>query len=231
MNDLNAKLNKLNARIALACQKARRSPDEVAILAVSKRHSAAKISHLFSCGQRAFGENFLQEALQKQLDLSHLDIEWHFIGPIQSNKTREIAQHFQWVQSVDREKILRRLAEQRPESSPPLNVLLQVNIDREEQKSGTLPEKIPQLVEFVHTLPRLRLRGLMAIPRAANADHNPLNSFQEMFAIFQQLRETNQGLDTLSMGMSADLEKAILAGSTMIRVGTDLFGPRDETNS
>jgi pyridoxal phosphate enzyme (YggS family) len=230
MNDLKHKLNKLNARINLACQKADRSHDEVAILAVSKRHPTAKIRQLFASGQVAFGENFLQEALQKQLELVDLDIEWHFIGPIQSNKTREIAENFQWVQSVDREKILLRLSNQRPESAPALNILLQVNIDREAQKSGALPENVPQLAELVDSLPRLRLRGLMAIPRAVSTEHDPLKSFEKMYDIFDQLRNTGLTLDTLSMGMSGDLEQAILAGSTMLRVGTDLFGPRDLAN-
>jgi len=226
MNDLNANLQKINARIALACKRAGRLASEISLLAVSKRQSADKVRQLHAAGQLAFGESYLQEALQKQEALKDLGLDWHFIGPVQSNKTREIARNFQWVQSVDRDKILVRLSDQRPADLPPLNVCLQVNIDRESQKSGALPEEIPQLAQLAATLPGLRLRGLMAIPRADNSGSEALRSFQGMHGLFCRLRENGLVLDTLSMGMSADLEMAIGAGSTMIRVGTDLFGRR-----
>lgn len=226
MNDLNAKLENINARITLACEKVGRHPGEVCVLAVSKLQPAPKIRQLYAAGQIAFGENYIQEALQKQAQLDDLDIEWHFIGPIQSNKTGDIARHFQWVQSVDREKILHRLSIQRMDGQPDLNVCLQVNIDREEQKSGALEEEIPALARIASTLPGLKLRGLMAIPRMTNENSDILRSFQNMQKLFSQLRREGLPLDTLSMGMSADFEQAIHCGSTMIRVGTDLFGRR-----
>jgi len=226
MNDLNANLDNMNARIIRACLKSGRSPDDISILAVSKQHSAEKIRLLYNAGQVAFGENYLQEAVEKQKLLADLDIEWHFIGPLQSNKTGEIARNFQWVQSADREKILRRLSRQRPDNEPELNICLQVNIDRETQKSGALPEDVPDLAGLVSSLPRLKLRGLMAIPRVIEPGSDPLESFRRVQQLYLQLRNTGQALDTLSLGMSADFEQAICAGSTMIRVGTDLFGPR-----
>jgi pyridoxal phosphate enzyme (YggS family) len=226
MNDLNAKLEKIYARIALACTQSGRLATEISLLAVSKGHSADQVRQLNTAGQSAYGENYLQEALHKQQALKDLTLDWHFIGPVQANKTREIARNFQWVQSVDRDKILMRLSDQRPVELPPLNVCLQVNIDRESQKSGAQPEQILQLSQLAQTLPRLRLRGLMAIPRADNTPSDALRSFQAMYGLFCRLRENGLALDTLSMGMSADLELAIRAGSTMIRVGTDLFGSR-----
>ena len=159
-------------------------------------------------------------------DLQDLAIEWHFIGPLQSNKTREVAAHFDWVQSVDREKILRRLSEQRPESLPALNICIQVNIDREPQKAGAMPEHAGELARLVQSLPGLLLRGLMAIPQAAGQEHDPGPSLARMAELFAALRSTELDMDTLSMGMSADLEQAIMHGSTMIRVGTGLLGPR-----
>lgn len=227
MNDLNENLEKVNLRIAVACKAAQRDPGDVSLLAVSKRQSVKKIRQLHAAGQLAFGENYLQEALQKQAELGDLHLVWHFIGPIQSNKTKEIARHFQWAQSVDRDKILLRLSRQRPANLPELNVCLQVNIDREEQKSGALPEEIPQLAQLASSLPGLKLRGLMAIPRVESTDEEALHSLQSMHQLFCRLQDSGLILDTLSMGMSADLEQAIVAGSTMVRVGTDLFGPRD----
>lgn len=227
MNNLNTKLENINARIARACAVAGRCPDEISILAVSKGQSADRIRRLHAAGQVAFGENYLQAALEKQAQLHDLDLEWHFIGPVQSNKTREMAGQFHWVQSVDRAKILQRLSSQRPEGMPELNICLQVNIDREEQKSGALPEEIPQLARLALSLPRLKLRGLMAIPEIARDGSTAIPGFLRMHSLYCQLREAGLPLDTLSMGMSADFEQAIHAGSTMIRVGTDLFGPRN----
>jgi pyridoxal phosphate enzyme (YggS family) len=170
----------------------------------------------------------VQEALSKQARLAGLDIEWHFIGPMQSNKTREVAEHFDWVQSVDRAKIARRLSDQRPEALPALNVCVQVNIDREPQKAGVLPEQAHELAELVNSLPRLKLRGLMAIPRMGSDAHDPTDSYRRMYSLFRQIRDAGVEMDTLSMGMSADLEQAILQGSTMVRIGTDLLGPRPD---
>jgi pyridoxal phosphate enzyme (YggS family) len=226
MNDLKNNLNKVRARIAAAVQTAGKSRNPVALLAVSKRHDPASIRTLYNAGQRQFGENYVQEALLKQKQLADLDIEWHFIGPLQSNKTSDVAAHFDWVQSVDREKLLRRLSSQRPAELPPLNITLQVNIDREAQKSGAPPEKIPALAHLANELPGIKLRGLMAIPMAPGEGMPLTSSFDRMAQLFQELREEGLDLDTLSMGMSADLEAAISAGSTMVRIGTDLFGPR-----
>jgi pyridoxal phosphate enzyme (YggS family) len=168
----------------------------------------------------------MQEAVKKQAQLLDLDLEWHFLGPVQSNKTREIAQNFDWVQSAYREKVLRRLSAQRPESLPKLNICIQVNIDREEQKAGVLTENLEELVHFALGMPNLRLRGLMAIPQQASAHHDPSESYRKMNDLFQSLVSSGISLDTLSMGMSGDLEQAIMQGSTMLRIGTDLFGAR-----
>jgi len=227
MNNLKDNLDNVNARIASACKTAHRTPDSVNLLAVSKKHAASRVRLLFDAGQRAFGENYVQEALAKQTELHDLAIEWHFIGPVQSNKTGDLAHHFDWVQSVDREKILRRLSSQRPTDSPDLNICLQVNIDNEPQKGGACPTEIPSLADLTATLPGLRLRGLMVIPRAPSPGHDTKPSLIRMAELFEELRRQYPPMDTLSMGMSADLEQAIRAGSTMVRVGTDLFGPRD----
>lgn len=226
MNDLKAKLHNVRSRVDSACKKAGRRPSEITILAVSKRHPAALVRQLHTLGLSAFGENYMREAVEKQAQLADLDLEWHFIGPVQSNKTRQLAQHFDWVQSADREKILRRLSAQRPEALPKLNICIQVNIDREEQKAGVLPESLEELVHFALGLPNLRLRGLMAIPRLGSAEHDPTDSYRRMRDLFLSLTDTGILMDTLSMGMSADLENAIMMGSTMLRIGTDLFGAR-----
>ena len=230
MNDLKANLNNVRSRVESACKMAGRDPSKITVLAVSKRHSAARIRALHELGQRAFGENYLQEAVAKQTLLAGLALEWHFIGPLQSNKTKEIARNFDWVQSADREKVLRRLSEQRPENLPALNICLQVNIDYEAQKAGVMPEDLEQLARFVMDLKNLHLRGLMAIPRQASADHDPSDSYRRVHELFMALNESGIPMDTLSMGMSADLESAIMQGSTMIRIGTDLLGARNETN-
>lgn len=227
MNDLNANLQNVNARIARACRKAGRAVENVRLLAVSKGQAADKIRLLHTAGQKDFGENYVQEAREKQEQLGELDITWHFIGPLQSNKTREVAEHFHWVQSVDREKLLLRLSGQRPEKLPALNVCLQVNIDREPQKSGVLPEDLPQLARAASRLPGLRLRGLMAIPKLTHSAAEAMQSFENVHSLFARLQDDGLALDILSMGMSSDLEQAIFAGSTMVRIGTDLFGPRD----
>lgn len=211
--------------MAAACQAAGRDRDSVTLLAVSKQQPADRIRQLFTAGQRHFGENYLQEAVQKQAQLGDLDIVWHFIGPLQSNKTREVARHFDWVHSVDRPRLLQRLSDQRPANLSPLNICLQVNIDREQQKAGADPGEVPELARLASNLPGLKLRGLMAIPQLVYGQTSP-RSLVRMKQLFDDLRAEGLELDTLSLGMSADLEPAIQAGSTMVRVGTDLFGAR-----
>jgi len=226
MNNLKVNLDTVCSRVISACGRAGRNPEKIAILAVSKKHSADKIRELHDYGQSSFGENYVQEAKVKMAQLPELDIAWHFIGPLQSNKTRDVAAHFQWVQSVDRKKILQRLSNQRPASLPPLNICIQVNIDREPQKAGVLPEQVRELALSAQDMVNLRLRGLMTIPRVASVNDNPAGSYKLMNELFHALIRDGLDLDTLSMGMSADLETAIMHGSTMIRIGTDLFGPR-----
>lgn len=227
MNESIQRLNSVRQRIEKACISSDRQPGDVTLLAVSKWHSADKITVLNKLGIRSFGENQLQEALQKQRELTGLDLQWHFIGTLQSNKTRAIAENFQWVQSVDRQKILKRLSAQRPESLQPINVCLQVNIDQEPQKSGADPEDILQLAAFASGLENIKLRGLMAIPRLTNDPIQQHESFRRVRVLFDVLKNEGHDIDTLSMGMSSDLEIAISEGSTMVRVGTDLFGTRE----
>jgi pyridoxal phosphate enzyme (YggS family) len=226
MNESLERLKSVQQRIKKACIAAGRKPDEVSLLAVSKRHSAEKIRTFNKLGVFSFGENQLQEALQKQGELGDLDLQWHFIGNIQSNKTRDIAEHFQWVQSVDRQKVLTRLSTQRPDTLGPLNVCLQVNIDREAQKSGASPEEILQLATLCQGLDNIQLRGLMAIPRMTSDPAEQHDSFRRVRILFEALKGKGHDIDTLSMGMSADLEVAVSEGSTMVRIGTDLLGKR-----
>lgn len=227
MNDSINRLKLVRQRIDNACIAAGRHPNEVSLLAVGKRHPVEKIIALYELGVKSFGENQLQEALEKQRQLVSLDIQWHFIGTLQSNKTRAIAENFQWVQSVDRQKILVRLSEQRPKSLGHLNVCLQVNIDQEPQKSGANPEEILQLAALCHGLDQVVLRGLMAIPRLTNDLEEQHDSFRKVKILFDTLRREGHDVDTLSMGMSSDLEVAVAEGSTMVRIGTDLFGIRE----
>jgi pyridoxal phosphate enzyme (YggS family) len=227
MNESIERLKRVRLRIEEACIAAGRQPGEVSLLAVSKWHPAEKIVELSKLGVLSFGENHLQEALQKQRELANLDLQWHFIGTLQSNKTRAIAEHFQWVQSVDRQKTLKRLSDQRPANLEPLNVCLQVNIDLEPQKAGAMPDEILQLAEFARGLGNIKLRGLMSIPRVTTDLSAQHESFRKVKALFESLRLAGHDIDTLSMGMSSDLEIAIAEGSTMVRVGTDLFGKRE----
>jgi pyridoxal phosphate enzyme (YggS family) len=218
-------LEDLKLRIARACAAAGRNENEVSLLAVSKRHSVAAIQAAKAAGLHAMGENYLQEALGKIAECGK-GIEWHFIGHIQSNKTRAIAEHFAWVQTVASGKIAARLDSQRPEPLGPLNVCLQVDIDGDGAHGGASVADIPQLCDIVAELPRLHLRGLMAIPQPAtdlDAQREPL---RRLHRLYESLRDNGHNLDTLSMGMTSDLEAAILEGSTMIRIGTALFGPR-----
>ncbi len=217
-------------RLEQALASAGRPADSAAVLAVSKTKPAARLREAFDAGQRLFGENYLQEALEKQQALADLDdIEWHYIGALQSNKTRDVAEHFSWAHTVDREKIARRLSEARPESMGPLNVCLQVNISRESSKSGVMPEALPALAEQVLALPGLRLRGLMSIPAISDDPEQQRAPHAALRELFEQLvkRHPDAPLDTLSMGMSGDMEAAIDEGATLVRLGTAIFGSRD----
>ncbi|MDJ0654556.1 MAG: YggS family pyridoxal phosphate-dependent enzyme [Xanthomonadales bacterium] len=213
-------------RIRAAAAAADRDPEEIRLLAVSKKHPLSAIRELHAAGVRSFGENYAAEALPKIEALSDLDLEWHYIGPVQSNKTRQLAEHFHWVESIDREKILRRLANQRPEHLPPLNCCIQVRIGDEATKSGASPELATELAAMAGGLPRLRLRGLMAIPPPSDDFDVQRGYFAQLKRLYDQLRSAGLALDTLSMGMSSDLEAAIHEGATLVRIGTALFGPR-----
>lgn len=217
------RLEVIQQRIQAALGQAGRK-DRVTLVAVGKTHPPPILLLAYQIGVRHFGENYLQEALAKQQALAHCDITWHFIGPIQANKTRAIASRFHWVHSVDRLKIARRLSEQRPEWLPPLNVCLQVNISGESSKSGVSPEEALELARAVQELPRLRLRGLMAIPAPAEGIAAQREPFRRLRGVLEEY--AGLGLDTLSMGMSADLEGAVLEGATLVRIGSALFGPR-----
>lgn len=227
MHKIDDQLAKVTARIHQAAAAVGRNPQTVQLIAVSKHQPVAAVRVAYAWGQRAFGENYLQEALDKQLQLAELgDIEWHFIGPIQSNKTRPIAEHFNWVHSVDRLKIAQRLHEQRPTSLPPLNICVQVNVDDETTKSGVSFQALPELVRAIALLPRLQLRGLMAIPAATNSPEQQRIAFAKLRSAFEALNAQDYGLDCLSMGMSGDMDAAIAEGATFVRVGTDIFGAR-----
>ena len=229
MTKISANLEAVRARIAEALRRADRAPEAVSLLAVSKTWAADALREAAASGQQDFGENYVQEALAKQEALSDLDLVWHFIGPLQSNKYRPIAQHFLWVHGIDRQKIAERLSVARGEMGagvPPLQVCLQVNVSGEESKSGVAPEAVFDLARAVARLPHLRLRGLMAIPEPTpNTD-----LLRSRFALVRRLREQlnaeGYSLDTLSMGMSADLEVAIQEGATLVRVGSAIFGNR-----
>jgi len=213
-------------RIAGAARAAGRDPGEVELLAVSKTWPAGSVREAFAAGQRAFGENYVQEGVAKVEALAGMGLEWHFIGPLQSNKTRLVANHFAWVHSVDRLKIAERLAEQRDVHLPPLNVCIQVNVSGEASKSGVAPADLPTLAMAVAALPRLRLRGLMAIPEPTSDVALQRARFASLRRLRDRLNAAGLALDTLSMGMSDDLEAAIAEGSTMVRVGTAIFGTR-----
>ncbi|MBP0939613.1 YggS family pyridoxal phosphate-dependent enzyme [Pseudomonas alliivorans] len=224
MSTIAANISTLEQRIRTASLAAQRDPASVGLLAVSKTKPSSALREAYAAGLRDFGENYLQEALGKQAELADLPLCWHFIGPIQSNKTRAIAENFAWVHSVDRLKIAQRLSEQRPEGLEPLNICIQVNVSGEASKSGCTPEDLPALAAAISALPRLKLRGLMAIPE-------PTEDQAEQAAAFAAVRTLQDHLDlpldTLSMGMSHDLEAAIAQGATWVRIGTALFGARD----
>lgn len=226
MTTIPGNLQHVRARIATACQRAGRGVEEVTLLAVSKTFGADAVRAAAAAGQRAFGENYIQEGVEKIAALRDLGLMWHCIGPIQSNKTRLVAEHFDWVHTVDRLKIAERLSAQRPADLPPLNVCIQVNIDGGANKSGVALGEALALARAVAALPQLKLRGLMSIPEIAPDFEAARAVHASARALFDQLNADGLGLDTLSMGMSDDLEAAIAAGSTMVRVGTAIFGSR-----
>ena len=224
MSTIAGNIAQVEARIRAAAEAVQRDVTSIHLLAVSKTKPAAALREAYAAGIRDFGENYLQEARAKQVELTDLPLSWHFIGPIQSNKTREIAEHFAWVHSVDRLKIAQRLSEQRPADLPTLNICIQVNVSGEASKSGCTPEDLPALAAAIQALPRLTLRGLMAIPEPTEVRAEQDAAFAKVRSLQQSL---NMGLDTLSMGMSHDLESAIAQGATWVRIGTALFGARD----
>jgi len=221
-------LQVVRARIAAAARAAGREPDAIRLLAVSKTFAAQAVRAAHAAGQREFGENYVQEGVEKIATLSALPLAWHFIGPIQSNKTRPIAEHFDWVHSVAREKIALRLSQARPEGLGSLDICLQVNVSGEASKSGVPPEEVQALAEAVRALPRLRLRGLMAVPEPSDDVELQRRRFRDLRLLLEQLNRAGFGLDTLSMGMSQDLEAAIMEGATIVRVGTAIFGERKQ---
>ncbi|MHB1083498.1 MAG: YggS family pyridoxal phosphate-dependent enzyme [Thiobacillus sp.] len=226
-----SRLHAVQRRITNAAHEAGRGPSGVSLLAVSKTFDAAAVRDMAACGQLEFGENYVQEALDKQAQLGDLALVWHFIGPIQSNKTRTIAEHFSWVHGIDRLKIAGRLSAQRPAGLPPLQVCIEVNVSGETSKGGVGLAELPALADAVAALPRLQLRGLMAIPAAATDEVTQRAAFRQVRLAFEKLNTRGLGLDTLSMGMSSDLEAAILEGATLVRVGTALFGERKKKHA
>ncbi|ASP38146.1 YggS family pyridoxal phosphate-dependent enzyme [Bacterioplanes sanyensis] len=231
MSTLEQRYHAVQQRIDSACQSAGRQRAEVALLAVSKTKPATMVRDCYQLGQRAFGENYLQDAMDKISQLADLDdIQWHFIGHLQSNKSKTVAEHFHWLETLDRIKLARRLNEQRPQTLPPLNVLLQVNISQEVQKSGVAPADVAELAAHIAELPRLTLRGLMCIPEATDNADALATQFDHMQTLLAQLQPQHPSADTLSMGMSGDLELAIAHGSHQVRVGTDIFGARSKAD-
>lgn len=242
MTTISANLQAVQTRMERALQAAERAPGAACLLAVSKTWPAVVLRQAHAAGQRAFGENYVQEALAKMADLSDLNIEWHFIGPLQSNKTREVAEHFAWVHGIDRLKIAQRLSAQRPAAQPPLQVCIQVNVSGEESKSGVTPAELPALAQAVAGLPKLQLRGLMTIPEPTTDAQQLRSRFRLLRELRDQLRDqlhdqlgdqphdsphsASLMLDTLSMGMSHDFELALAEGATIIRVGSAIFGSR-----
>jgi len=226
MANIQANLQQVRQRIAEAESRFGRAAGSVRLLAVSKTRPAEDLLAAVAAGQTHFGESYLQEALEKITALADPALEWHFIGPIQANKTRKLAEHFDWVHSIDRLKIAQRLGEQRPQDLPPLQVCLQVNISGEASKSGVTPAQLPDLARAVAALPGLRLRGLMAIPAPEPDFDRQRATFRGVRELFERLQQTGLPLDTLSMGMSGDMEAAIAEGATMVRIGTDIFGQR-----
>ncbi|HAS6073861.1 TPA: YggS family pyridoxal phosphate-dependent enzyme [Vibrio vulnificus] len=234
MNSIQQNIEQITTQIHASTQKCGRAPDSVQLLAVSKTKPVEAILEAFQVGQRAFGENYVQEGVEKVRFFTEnhpeMQIEWHFIGPIQSNKSRLVAEHFEWVHTIDRDKIAQRLNDQRPAELPPLQVLIQVNTSGEASKSGVSGEEIFALAELISTLPNLTLRGLMSIPENVDDHASQLAAFQPLTELQQRLVQRYPSVDTLSMGMSGDMDAAIESGSTMVRIGTAIFGHRDYSN-
>lgn len=225
------RIEAVRARLALACQAAGRAPEAVRLLAVSKTFGPEAVLQAVQAGQTAFGENYIQEGVDKVLALraaGHPELEWHCIGPLQSNKTRLVAEHFDWVHTVDRLKVAQRLSDQRPAHLPPLQVCVQVNVDGGANKSGVAPDALLALTQEVTQLPRLQLRGLMCIPEPAPSFEAQCAVFARAQALFKALQAQGLAVDTLSMGMSDDLEAAVASGSTMVRIGSAIFGARSK---
>lgn len=232
MNDIAHNLAQVRDKISAAAIRCGRASEEITLLAVSKTKPASAIANAIEAGQHAFGENYVQEGVDKIRffqELGKTDLQWHFIGPLQSNKSRLVAEHFDWCHAIDRLRIASRLNDQRPEALPPLNVLIQVNISDENSKSGIALEELDALAADVAALPRLTLRGLMAIPAPESSYERQFAVAQQMAVAFEALKARYQTVDTLSLGMSDDMEAAIAAGSTMVRIGTAIFGARDYT--
>lgn len=230
MPNIQTNIKMVLQRIEQAASACSRDASEIRLLAVSKTFPAEQVRQAYQAGLHRFGENYVNEALEKIQELAGLDIEWHFIGPMQSNKTRHVAEYFDWVQGVSSEKIAARLSRQRPEALPPLNVCIQVNISQEENKSGLLPDQTLSLANFIIDLPQLKLRGIMGIPEKTSNPEKQLQAFNKLAAIYRQMQISGIDMDTLSMGMTGDMEAAINAGSTMIRIGTAVFGKRKNNN-
>lgn len=226
---LSGNFNSTKQNISYFEQRYQRKAGEVCLIAVSKTRSIEEIRSLAALGQRHFGENYVQEAVDKITQITDIPLIWHFIGPIQKNKTKLIAEHFDWVHSVEREVVATRLDIQRPKALPRLNVCLQINIDSEPSKSGISEKNAILLADKIAKLPNLKLRGLMAIPTATDDVKQQMSTFSKMATLFAELKQQHPGIDTLSMGMSNDYESAIANGATMVRIGTALFGPRDYT--
>ena len=224
---IKSRIESVRNNITQAISKFARTENSVQLLAVSKTRTPDEITTAYNCGQTCFGESYLQEALQKIEHLKDVAIEWHFIGKIQSNKTRQIAENFDWVHSVDKLKHAQRLNDQRPDSMSPLNICLQINIDNEESKGGVDPEDAAELIQQVNQLPRIQLKGLMAIPSPTDDLDKQRVPFRKLRELRDRLTTDNMRLETLSMGMSGDIEAAIAEGSTIVRVGTAIFGPRN----
>ncbi|CDG22187.1 conserved protein of unknown function [Xenorhabdus poinarii G6] len=227
MNNIEQNLHDVRNRITLAAQKCGRAPEEITLLAVSKTKPVNAIAEAIANGQREFGENYVQEGVEKIQHFNNRnDLVWHFIGPLQSNKSRLVAENFDWCHTVDRLKIAQRLSEQRPEHKQPLNILIQINISGEESKSGISLDELTELAAKIHALPHLTLRGLMAIPAPENHIEGQITVFRQMEQAFIELKKQYPQVDTLSMGMTADMEAAITSGSTLLRIGTAIFGAR-----
>jgi pyridoxal phosphate enzyme (YggS family) len=228
MTSIEHNLQQVRERIAAAAARCGRAPEEITLLAVSKTKPASAVAEAIAAGQHAFGENYVQEGVEKVAELAaHPDLQWHFIGPLQSNKSRLVAEHFAWCHTVDRLRIAQRLSDRRPAEMAPLNVLIQINISDEQSKSGIALDELPALAEAVAALPHLRLRGLMAIPAPEEDYQRQLAVFGRMNDAFLALQQRYPHIDTLSMGMTDDMAAAIAAGSTLVRIGTAIFGARD----